>query len=83
MKVQTQTIAAIMIAGMVSGNALADGIHTVISVDNDTVTNDNVSIVDPKVTIQYYVDAAREDNDIVSGSQSTAQESKWEKYRIL
>ena len=81
MKLTTQTLAALVMAGMVSGHAFADDVNTVIDMNNDDIRVNINQNTDPKVTIQDYVDEVRAnaDDEVVA----TTTESVWQRFRIL
>ncbi|MFK8068085.1 MAG: hypothetical protein AB8D52_07560 [Gammaproteobacteria bacterium] len=82
MKVTTKTIAAVMMAGMVSSQAFADDVNTVIDVNNNVVPAGITHNTNPKISIQDYIDQGR---DVIAIEKEIAANNQpyWERDRIL
>ena len=86
MKTRKSIIATAIIAAMFSGAALADDVNTVYSTEARAQAYQAVvQTVDPRITIQDYIEAANRDNGFdAANSKSTADNaSRWEAERAL
>jgi hypothetical protein len=84
MKVK-QSIAIIgMVAGLSVSSVYADDINSVISINHTDEASVNISrsVVNPKITIQDYVDAANGADKVKSGSVANNR-SRWEVENTL
>lgn len=80
MKLVIKTLAALTMAGLVSGQAIADDVNTVIDVNNDDIRVNVYNNPDPKVTIQDYVDEVRAETD---EAVAATHQSLWQSSRVL
>lgn len=84
MKVQNKTIIAISAAAaFFTGSAFADDFNTVVKVEQaDASVSVNHNAVNPDVTIQDYVNRAKQ-NNVVTNQSVANQQSRWQANRIL
>lgn len=83
MNVRNALITTIITAGLVSSAAYADDFNTVIENDRAASNISQSNAVNPNITIQDYIDAARKEDSSISNVTTANNASRWELERVL